>query len=64
MGENNTKNKGDNSKEKITDYSYYFPICLGLGVVFGVLFNQISTGLCLGTVVGLSLDYEKGKKEK
>ena len=34
---------------------------MGMGLVFGVVLNQIAIGLCLGVVVGLILDYKKKK---
>lgn len=52
MSENNDKNKKN----------YYFQFFMGLGLIFGVIFDQISTGLCLGVVIGLALDYNKNKK--
>lgn len=64
MGENNTENKCNNSKENNNDYSYYFPIFMGIGLIFGTLLNQIPIGLCLGVTIGIILDYEKGKKNK
>lgn len=39
--------------------NYYFPIFIGLGIVFGVITDQIPMGLCLGTAIGLSFDYKK-----
>lgn len=52
MSENNDKNKKD----------YYFPFCMGIGLLFGVVLNQIAIGLCLGVVIGLILDGNKNKK--
>lgn len=52
MSENNDKNKKN----------HYFPLFMGIGTIFGVIFDQISTGLCLGVVIGLALDYNKKKK--
>ncbi len=40
---------------------YYFPLVMGIGLIFGVILNQIAIGLCLGVVVGLALDYKKEK---
>ena len=53
MSENNDKNR----------YNYYFPIFTGVGLFFGVIFNQIPIGLCLGVAmaIGLALDYKKKK---
>lgn len=39
--------------------NYYFPIFIGIGIVFGVIIDQIPMGLCLGTAIGLSVDYKK-----
>ena len=59
MSENNVKNNvGDKDKN---NYNYYFPLFTGIGLVFGVVLNQIAIGLCLGVVVGLILDYKKKK---
>lgn len=49
--------RNNNSKNT----SYYFPIFIGLGIIIGVIINQIPIGLCLGTVVGLTLDNKKKK---
>lgn len=46
--------------EKIR-HSYYFPIFIGIGLIFGVVLNQIAIGLCLGVAIGLSLDSKKKK---
>ena len=48
----------NNAKE---NNNYYFPLFMGMGLVFGVVLNQIAIGLCLGVVVGLILDYKKKK---
>ena len=59
MSENNVKiNVGDKDEN---NYNYYFPLFTGIGLVFGVVLNQIAIGLCLGVVVGLILDYKKKK---
>lgn len=34
---------------------------MGMGLVFGVILNQIAIGLCLGVGGGLILDYKKKK---
>lgn len=34
---------------------------MGMGLVFGVILNQIAIGLCLGGGGGLILDYKKKK---
>ena len=52
MSKNNDKNKK----------GYYFPLCIGMGLVFGVVLDQIAIGLCLGVVIGLILDGNKKKK--
>ncbi len=52
MSENNDQNKKD----------YYFSLCMGIGLVFGVVLEQISIGLCLGVVIGLILDGNKKEK--
>ena len=41
--------------------SYYFPIFTGIGIIFGVIFNQMPIGLCLGVAIGLALDDKKKK---
>ncbi|MFQ7342239.1 MAG: hypothetical protein ACLROA_09895 [Turicibacter sp.] len=59
MIENNVENNvGDKDKK---NYNYYFPLFMGLGLIFGVVLNQIAIGLCLGVVVGLTVDYKKKK---
>ena len=59
MSEKNVKNNGGDKDEK--NYNYYFPLIMGMGLVFGVVLNQLAIGLCLGVVVGLILDYKKKK---
>ena len=49
----------ENSDKK--NNSYYFPLFTGVGIIFGVIFNQIPIGLCLGGAIGLTLDYKKKK---
>ena len=46
-------------KNKKIIHSYYFPIFIGIGLIFGVVLNQIAIGLCLGVAIGLSLDSKK-----
>lgn len=48
--------KKDNDK-----FTYYLPIGIGLGLVFGVCFDNIGVGICLGGGVAgiLSLLPEK-----
>lgn len=41
--------------------NYYFPLFLGIGLVFGVIFDYIGIGLCLGVAIGLALDNKKKK---
>ncbi|MGL6174677.1 MAG: hypothetical protein ACRC1P_08740 [Cellulosilyticaceae bacterium] len=48
----------DNGKR---NNSYYFPLFTGMGIIFGMIFNQIPIGLCLGVSIGLALDYRKKK---
>ena len=38
--------------------NYYFPLFMGMGLVFGVILDQI----CLGVAIGLALDNNKKKK--
>lgn len=40
-------------------YDYYFPICIGLGLTFGMIFDQLAVGLCFGVALGLTLDSKK-----
>lgn len=49
----------ENNDEK--NNSYYLPIFAGVGITFGVIFNQIPIGFCLGAGIGLALDYKKKK---
>lgn len=42
--------------------NYYFPLFMGMGLVFGVILDQIAIGLCLGVAIGLALDNNKKKK--
>ena len=49
--------KGDIMKKK--NNSYYFPIFTIVGTAFGFALKNIPTGLCLGVVVGIALDYQK-----
>ena len=48
----------EDASEKIS-HSYYFPIFIGIGLIFGVVLNQIAIGLCLGVAIGLILDSKK-----
>lgn len=48
MGKNNAKNR-----------NYYFPLCTGVGLIFGTVFNQLAIGLCFGVALGLALDSKK-----
>ena len=41
--------------------NYYFPLFMGMGLVFGVILDQIAIGLCLGVAIGLALDNNKKK---
>lgn len=52
-----SKNNDDNNKK-----NYYFLLCMGIGLILGVIFKQIPIGLCLGVGVGLALDGSKKKK--
>ena len=60
MGEKNVKNNVGDKDEK--NYNYYFPLFMGMGLVFGVILDQIAIGLCLGVAIGLALDNNKKKK--
>ena len=40
-------------------YNYYFPIFTGVGLTFGMVFDQLAIGLCLGVTLGLALDNKK-----
>ena len=42
--------------------NYYFPLFMWMGLVFGVILDQIAIGLCLGVAIGLALDNNKKKK--
>lgn len=53
MSENNNKNKDNN----------YFVLFVGMGLVFGVIFDQIAIGLCFGVAIGLAFD-NKNKKNR
>ena len=39
--------------------SYYFPIFTIVGTALGFALENIITGLCLGVVIGIALDYQK-----
>ena len=49
---------GKNDKEK---NNYYFLLFTGMGLVFGMIFDQLTIGLCLGVAIGLALDNKKKK---
>lgn len=49
----------ENNSKKMSNY--YFPLSIGIGILFGVVLNQIPIGLCLGTTIGLTLDYKNKK---
>ncbi|MEG2656920.1 MAG: hypothetical protein RSA29_14590 [Clostridium sp.] len=44
-------------------YNYYFPICTGIGLAFGVIFDQLAIGLCLGVALGITLDNKRNTKD-
>ncbi|MEF9952841.1 MAG: hypothetical protein RR840_07705 [Clostridium sp.] len=50
-----------NKKYKNEVYNFYFPIFTGVGLLFGVIFDQISIGICLGVALGLICDSNKAK---
>ena len=52
-----SKNNDNKNKE-----NYYFPLCMGIGLILGVICKQIPIGLCLGVGIGLTLDGNKKKK--
>ena len=39
----------------------YFALCLALGLIFGIVFDQLAIGLCFGVAIGLALDNRKKK---
>ena len=43
--------------------NYYFPLFMGMGLVFGVILDQIAIGLCLGVAIGLALDNNIKKED-
>ena len=51
MSENNNKKKNN----------YYFALFTGMGLVFGIIFDQLAIGLCLGVAICLALDNKKEK---
>lgn len=48
----------DNDKK---ESGYYFPLFTGMGLVFGMIFDQLALGLCFGVAIGLALDNKKKK---
>lgn len=42
--------------------SYYFVICMGIGLTFGIMFDKLAIGLALGVVLGHFLDNRKSNK--
>ena len=61
MSKNNAKKNNVGDKDE-KNYNYYFPLFMGMGLVFGVILDQIAIGLCLGVAIGLALDNNKKKK--
>lgn len=55
-GENYMSGKNDKEKN-----NYYFLLFTGMGLVFGMIFDQLTIGLCLGVAIGLALDNKKKK---
>lgn len=51
-----------NEKSKKNKIGYYFALCTGIGIVFGVVFNHLPIGVCLGAGIGLILDNNKKSK--
>ncbi|WP_299349035.1 hypothetical protein [uncultured Catenibacterium sp.] len=49
--------KKDNDK-----FTYYLPIGIGLGLVFGICFDNIGTGICLGVCAAGILSLFPAKK--
>lgn len=41
------------------DNNYYLALCMGTGLTFGIIFNQLAIGLSLGVALGLALDNRK-----
>lgn len=52
---------GDKMSEKKDkkDNGYYFALCSGLGVTFGIIFDQLTIGLSLGVAFGIILDSKR-----
>lgn len=48
------------NNDKKNDY-HYFPLFMGMGLIFGIIFDQLAIGLCLGVSIGLALDHKKKK---
>lgn len=51
-----------NEKNNKNEMGYYIALCTGMGVAFGVIFNHLSIGICLGVSLGLILDNNKKNK--
>ena len=43
----------ESNKKKKTNY---FLLCMGLGLIFGTIYNKLAIGLYLGLTIGLALD--------
>ena len=39
-----------------------FVIFMCLGLIFGVILDQVALGLCIGVAIGLGIDSDKRKK--
>ena len=44
-------------KKDKKDNNFYFVLCMGIGLTFGIIFDKLAIGLSLGVVIGLTLDY-------
>lgn len=47
--------RGDFIKKDNGKLAYYLPIGISLGIVFGICFDNIGIGICLGVGAALSL---------
>lgn len=59
MIENNVEETVSNKDKK--NRNYYLSRFMGIGLILGIAFDQLTIGLCLGVAVGLMLDYKKKK---
>jgi hypothetical protein len=45
----------ENNNNEYPNILFFLNLSMGIGLTFGIIFNQIPIGLCLGAAIGLGL---------